>query len=70
MSRVHRDNPEASPEELELLQLAELLGPPAPDAVTRACRSCGDPFTLTADAAARPPSKWTTSCPSCLTTEI
>lgn len=77
MSDVHRDNPEATPEQIENIQKAQLLGigqyARAPenltDNVTRQCWDCGQEFAVTA-ANADKTSKWFRMCGYCLADQL
>jgi len=71
MSDVHRNNPEATDEEIEQLQAAALVFAPLPadyPTEVRRCRDCGRPFTCKRD---RPSNtKWGQLCGGCLVYEI
>ena len=77
MSDVHRDNPDATPEEIDALQRAQLLGigqyarerKELPDSITRQCRDCGEDFTISAIHADKH-TKWFSMCSYCLANEL
>jgi hypothetical protein len=80
VSRIHREHPEASEEEIDAMQRAELLGigprarprrprPTDEATLTRACRDCGQPFDVPLSKA-NAPGKWYALCAYCLAGEL
>lgn len=79
MSQLHREFPEATETELEVLYTAARFGlgqfasetEPVEDddRATRSCRDCGSDYTVPADKATAS-SKWYSLCSSCLAWEV
>jgi hypothetical protein len=71
MSALHREFPEASEDEIRM-KAAALSGRAgsARPFVERECRDCRTTYRLSAELAARPRTKWTSLCPSCLSDHL
>jgi hypothetical protein len=72
MSALHRENPEASEEQIERLAAFALLTASAPATgpqIERSCRDCGNPFHVPLDRA-HVNSKWYALCSYCLMNEL
>lgn len=71
MSALHREFPDATPEEIETKAKAALLRAPARDGIdyeTRQCRDCDRPFL--ANPAIPATRKWGALCSHCLSYEL
>lgn len=72
MSALHREHPDATPEELDALARAALLtaGPVSDEPrVERTCRDCQNPYTVPASKADAG-TKWWSLCGGCLAWEL
>ena len=72
MSQLHRNHPEATPEEIDKLALAEVLHASDGDATRapeelRSCRDCGTEFYVPAGSGH---GKWHSMCAGCLQWEL